>query len=86
MEKIIFFCLAIPILVFIFYLGGTAIMKGFSAKISNRPEKLEENDNISLSTTNDQLSNEIIKLNELYQSGALTQEEFKKAKNKLLND
>ncbi len=61
-------------------------MKGFSAKISNRPEKLEENDNISLSTTNDQLSNEITKLNELYQSGALTQEEFKKAKNKLLND
>ena len=86
MEKIIFFCLAIPILVFIFYLGGIAIMKGFSAKISNRPEKLEENDNISLSTTNDQLSNEITKLNELYQSGALTQEEFKKAKNKLLND
>ena len=86
MEKIIFFCLAIPILVFIFYLGGTAIMKGFSAKISNRPEKLEENDNISLSTTNDQLSNEITKLNELYQSGALTQEEFEKAKNKLLND
>ena len=86
MEKIIFFCLAIPILVFIFYLGGTAIMKGFSAKISNRPEKLEENDNISLSTTNDQLSNEITKLNELYQSGALTREEFKKAKNKLLND
>jgi len=86
MEKIIFFCLAIPILAFIFYLGGSAIMKGFSAKISNRPEKLEENDNISLSTTNDQLSNEITKLNELYQSGALTQEEFKKAKNKLLND
>ena len=86
MEKIIFFCLAIPILVFIFYLGGTAIMKGFSAKISNRPEKLEENDNISLSTTNDQLSNEITKLNELHQSGALTQEEFEKAKNKLLND
>ena len=86
MEKIIFFCLAIPILVFIFYLGGTAIMKGFSAKISNRPEKLEENDNISLSTTNDQLSNEITKLNELYQSGALTQKEFEKAKNKLLND
>ena len=86
MEKIIFFCIAIPILAFIFYLGGTAIMKGFSAKISNRLEKSEENDNISLSTTNDQLSNEITKLNELYQSGALTQEEFKKAKNKLLND
>jgi hypothetical protein len=86
MEKIIFFCIAIPILVFIFYLGGTAIMKGFSAKISNRPEKSEKNDNINLSTTNDQLSNEITKLNQLHQSGALTQKEFEKAKNKLLND
>ena len=32
MEKIIFFGLSIPILAFVFYLGATAIMKGFSAK------------------------------------------------------
>ena len=31
MEKIIFFGLAIPILAFVLYLGGTAIMKGFEA-------------------------------------------------------
>ena len=37
MEKIIFFGLAIPILSFVIYLGGRAIMKGFSAKVSNRP-------------------------------------------------
>ena len=37
MEKIIFFGLAIPILAFVIYLGGGAIMKGFSAKVSNRP-------------------------------------------------
>jgi hypothetical protein len=43
MEKIIFFCLAIPILGFIFYLGGSAIMKGFSAKFSNRPNQQEDN-------------------------------------------
>ena len=29
MEKIIFFGLAIPILAYVLYLGGTAIMKGF---------------------------------------------------------
>ena len=87
MEKIIFFCLAIPILAFIFYLGGSAIMKGFSAKVSNRPNKPEDNSkNANLSANNNQLSKEIFKLNELHQSGALTQEEFEKAKSKLLNN
>ena len=38
------------------------------------------------SSENDQLSNEITKLNELRQSGVLTEEEFEKAKKKLLND
>ena len=42
MEKLIFFGLAIPILGFVFYLGGTAIMKGFKAKVDNRPVKPEE--------------------------------------------
>ena len=32
MEKIIFFGLIIPILIFVVYLGGRAIMTGFSAK------------------------------------------------------
>jgi len=77
MEKIIFFCLAIPILAFIFYLGGSAIMKGFSAKFSNRPNQQEDSS---------QLGDEILKLNELFKSGVLTQEEFDKAKKKLLND
>ena len=86
MEKIIFFTLALPILGFVFYLGGTAIMKGFQAKVDNRPQEPEKNENINLSTENNKLSDELNKLNELHQSGALTQEEFEKAKNKLLND
>ena len=86
MEKIIFFALAIPILVFVFYLGGTAIMKGFKAKVDNRPEKSEEEQQINQQSNGDNLSNEITKLNELLQSGVLTQEEFEKAKKKLLND
>ena len=89
MEKIIFFALAVPILGFVFYLGGSAIMKGFKAKVDNRPVKSEEKDEsetqVSQTNSND-LSNEISKLNELHKSGILTQEEFEKAKSKLLNN
>ena len=84
MEKIIFFGLAIPILCFVFYLGGTAIMKGFKAKVENKPEKQEENETIDMRSSSDHLSNEITKLNELLQKGVLTQEEFEKAKKKIL--
>ena len=86
MEKIIFFGLAVPILGFVFYLGGTAIMKGFKAKVENRPEKPEEKQSTDQQPNSDNLSNEITKLNELLQSGVLTQEEFEKAKKKLLNN
>ena len=86
MEKIIFFGLALPILGFVIYLGGTAIMKGFKAKVENRPEKPEEKQTIDQQPNGDNLSDEITKLNELLKSGVLTQEEFEKAKKKLLND
>ena len=86
MEKIIFFGLAVPILGFVFYLGGTAIMKGFKAKVENRPEKPEEKQTIDQQTNGDNLSDEITKLNELLQNGVLTKEEFEKAKKKLLNN
>ena len=42
MEKIIFLALVFPILGFVLYLGGSAIMKGFKAKEENRPKKQEE--------------------------------------------
>jgi hypothetical protein len=84
MEKLIFFGLAIPILGFVFYLGGTAIMKGFKAKVENRPEKPEEEQQINQQPNGDNLSNEITKLNELLQSGVLTKEEFEKAKKKAI--
>ena len=86
MEKIIFFGLAVPILGFVFYLGVTAIMKGFKAKVENRPEKPEEQQSTDQQTSGDNLSNEITKLNELLQSGVLTKEEFEKAKKKLLDN
>ena len=80
MEKIIFFGLIIPILIFIVYLGGRAIMTGFTAKNSNRHESEIEKNNDS-----ENLSEELYKLNELLKSGALTREEFEKAKKKILD-
>ena len=86
MEKIIFFVLVIPIIGFVLYLGATAIMNGFSAKEANRSEKDEDIPNNDFSSDKEQLSNELSKLNELLQSGVLTQEEFEKAKKKILDN
>ena len=88
MEKLIFFGLVIPIFLFVLYLGGTAIMTGFSAKEANRKIKDEEEDNISPDQLNDDqsLSDHLEKHNKLKESGVLTQEEFEKAKSKLLNN
>ena len=88
MEKLIFLILAVPILIFVFYLGGSAIMTGFKAKVDNAPNKDNETQSDSLNKdldTNSNLSSEITKLNELLKSGVLTQEEFDKAKKKLLD-
>tara|TARA_Y100000817_G_C16475258_1_gene375537 strand:+ start:52 stop:315 length:264 start_codon:yes stop_codon:yes gene_type:complete len=87
MEKIIFFGLVIPILGFVLYLGATAIMKGFSAKSANKSNENIENENSNeLSSDENKLSDEIEKLNQLLKDGVLTQEEFEKAKKKLLDN
>jgi len=88
MEKIIFFGLVIPIMAYVLYLGGMAIMNGFKSKEANRAEKEEEeiqnNENNSDKKIN--LSEELSKLNDLKEKGIISQEEFEKAKNKLLNN
>ncbi len=88
MEKLIFFGLVIPILFFVLYLGTKAIMSGVSAKQANQANKGENeiDENNEDSNTDKSLSNELEKLNSLRESGALTKEEFEKAKNKLLNN
>ena len=86
MEKIIFLVLAIPILAYVLYLGGSAIMKGFNAKAANRSEKEEENEKNNFSDDKEHLSDELNKLNDLLKSGVLTQEEFEKAKKKILDN
>ena len=87
MEKIIFFGLVIPILGFVLYLGATAIMKGFSAKSANKANETSENEKIDeFPGDGNKLSDEIERLNKLLKDGVLTQEEFEKAKNKLLDN
>ena len=86
MEKIIFFGLVIPIFAFVLYLGVSAIMKGSEAKSALKEEanlKNDENENSPNNKKN--LSEEIDKLNNLLKDGVLTQEEFEKAKKKILD-
>ena len=59
-------------------------MTGFSAKSSNKSDsEIEINNNAENS---ENLTEELNKLNELLKSGALTQEEFEKAKKKILDN
>ena len=87
MEKIIFFGLVIPIFAFVLYLGVSAIMKGSEAKSALKEEANIKNDENKNSHDNKKnLSEEIDKLNNLLKDGVLTQEEFEKAKKKLLDN
>ena len=88
MEKIIFFSLVIPILGFVLYLGVTAIMKGFISKsANNKTRSNNENEKVDeFSDIENNLSDEIERLNQLLKDGVLTQEEFEKAKRKILDN
>ena len=88
MEKIIFFVLVIPIMAYVLYLGGLAIMNGFKSKEANRAEKEEsefESNTKNFDSVNN-LSAELNKLNDLKEKGIISQEEFEKAKKKLLDN
>ncbi|MDC3071501.1 SHOCT domain-containing protein [Candidatus Pelagibacter sp.] len=87
MEKIIFFGLVISIFAFVLYLGVSAIMKGSQAKSALKEEANLKNDEFENTLDNKKnLSEEIDKLNSLLKDGVLTQEEFEKAKKKLLDN
>jgi len=87
MEKIIFLGLVIPIFGFVLYLGATAIMDGFSAKSANKINENSDNEKIDPPVVDeDSLSYELEKLNKLLKDGVLTQEEFEKAKKKILDN
>tara|TARA_Y100000992_G_scaffold114206_1_gene74647 strand:+ start:4669 stop:4902 length:234 start_codon:yes stop_codon:yes gene_type:complete len=75
MQQIIFLTTSIIIFIFVIYLAISSIRKGIEAK---REKKENENNDKS------EIINELDKLNEMFKSGALTKEEFQKAKEKLL--
>ena len=85
MEKVIFFALVIPILIFVFYMGGSAIMTGFKAKMQNKNDD-EDITPGNVINNNSSVSDELTKLNDLKNKGILTQEEFEKAKYKIINN
>ena len=88
MEKIIFFSLALPILGFVLYMAVSAILKGFNVKNDKLIEEKENEEEVndSLKSTKNELSDELLKLSELFKSGTLTEEEFEKAKKRILED
>ena len=88
MEKIIFFGLVIPIMAYVLYLGGMAIMNGFKSKEANRAQKEESESDINIDSADrtNNLSEELNKLNDLREKGIISQEEFEKAKKKLLDN
>ena len=69
------------ILIFVSYLAIKAISRGIEA----RSEMKKNNNNIFNKKNNqDNLSSEILKLKKMYEDGVISEEEFKKAKEKLL--
>ena len=77
----IIYILIATILIFVLYLAVKAITRGVEAKSDLKEEKYDE-DNLQLHG----ITEEITKLQKMYESGALTKEEFTKAKQKILND
>ena len=65
-------------------MGGSAIMTGFKAKMQNKNEEEEIPEENEIKNNNSSVSDELTKLNDLKNKGILTQEEFEKAKTKLL--
>ena len=65
-------------------MGGSAIMIGFKAKMQNKNEEEEIIEENEIKNNNSSVSDELTKLNDLKNKGILTQEEFEKAKTKLL--
>ena len=79
MQSIIFITLSAIIMGFVLFLGVKAIQKGLNAK-NNKQLQQEKSDEI-----NNSISEELEKLNELFKSGAISKEDFQKAKKKILD-
>ena len=82
LTNIIFILIAL-ILLFVLYLAVKAITRGVEAK-NDLNSNNETNETDEDSST--KLSNEIIKIKKLHDDGVLNDEEYKKAKDKILKN
>ncbi len=69
------------ILIFVSYLAIKAISRGIEARSEM---KKKDNNVFNKKNNQDNLSSEILKLKKMYEDGVISEEEFKKAKEKLL--
>jgi len=75
-----FITLSVTAMLIVLYLGLSSVRRGLEAK-NNSPSRKNK---IEKKVKSKSLTNEFKKLNKLYQEGALTKNEFNKAKAKLL--
>ena len=71
------------ILIYVIYIAVKAINTGMQAKNSNKLEDNIKNDETA-DDENKSISDELIKLNDLFVSEVITKEEFEKAKKKII--
>tara|TARA_Y100001958_G_C20853010_1_gene294628 strand:+ start:228 stop:485 length:258 start_codon:yes stop_codon:yes gene_type:complete len=74
---------SILILIFVIFVTARTVYKNLSIN------KMEDNENSKINITSENklnLIDELEKLNALYKSGAINEEEFTKAKKKILNE
>ena len=78
-ANIIYFVVA-AILIFVLILAVKAITRGVEAKSELRAEKESE----EMTIIKNNISDELAKIDQLYKDGIISEEEFKKAKDKVL--
>ena len=85
--------LCLLLLIMVIYISAKPISMGIEARRNIKDDPQDNSENIQNVSdyyedeklNKDTISNEIIKLNELKKKGVITEEEYKKAKDKILN-
>ncbi len=78
--------ICIILLALVVFISAKPISMGIEARRNVNLKSADENykQNINLDSNDSSITDELLKLNELKKDGALTQEEYEKAKKKLL--
>ena len=92
MINYLVFGIAIIIFAIVLIISGKAISRGIEAKQNMKPKSEDEKiatsdikENLKISNSNSNLIDQINDLNKLKEQGIISDEEFKKAKEKILN-